>query len=119
MTTLPGGPETPALGPRGKVWRVNAHRSGAGRCRRVPRGHQFGAGQARRDLRGGAVRWADLGDQERSGAALPQPPRGGRGGDLQVRGARAATLGNEDPPAPGTIVKISNGKAYKQASIRP
>ncbi len=26
--------------------------------------------------------------------------------------------GNEAPPAPGTIVKISKGKAYKQASIR-
>ena len=26
----------------------------------------------------------------------------------------AATLGDEDPPAPGTIVKITGGKAYSR-----
>ena len=30
----------------------------------------------------------------------------------------AATLGNEDPPVPGTIVRISGGRTHREGTLR-
>lgn len=43
-----------------------------------------------------------------------QDPRGWYAGAVG-----AATLGNEDPPAPGTIVKITNGHPYRVGQAKP
>ncbi|HEY5784509.1 MAG TPA: ScyD/ScyE family protein [Microlunatus sp.] len=119
VTTLPGGPETPALGARGKVWRVNPH---TGRARVVAGGF-LGATNLALGKRG-EIYVAELFGGRisviRNGRARPYLNLPGVVAvETSKSGALwAATLGNEDPPAPGTIVKISNGKAYKQASIR-
>lgn len=120
VTTLPGGPEGPQLGARGKLWRVNPH---TGRARVVATGF-LGATNLAIGKHGeiyvseffaGKISVVKCG-VKRDFLTLP--------GVVAVETSKsgqlwAATLGNEDPPAPGTIVKIMHGKAYKQASVKP
>ena len=119
VTTLPGGPESPALGARGKVYRVNPY---TGRAKEVT-GGLLGATNLALG-KDGEIYVAELFAGQvavvKHGRARPYVSLPGvvavetsRSGELW-----AATLGNEDPPAPGTIVKISTGTSYKQASIR-
>jgi hypothetical protein len=119
VTTLPGGPESPALGARGKLWKVNPYSGkawviasgflGATNLAIGKNGEIYVA-----ELFGGNISVVKHGKKSNY---LPLPGvvavETSKGGELW-----AATLGNEEPPAPGTIVKISKGKAYKQASIR-
>jgi hypothetical protein len=115
VTTLPGGPESPVLGARGSVYRVNPW---SGRVTKVAGGF-LGATNLALGKRGeiyvaelfaGQITRYSHG-RSSSFAALP--------GVVAVETARdgsvwAATLGNEDPPAPGTVVKFVKGKAVRQ-----
>ncbi len=111
VTTLPGGPEGPVLGARGAVWKVNPS---TGSVHKVAGGFlgatnlalgshgtiyvaELFGGRISTVKRGAAVPYLDL-----PGVVAVET---GRDGTLW-----AATLGNEDPPAPGTIVQIKNGK---------
>lgn len=112
VTTLPGGPESAALGARGALWRVNPV---TGRAKLVTGGllgatnlaigkrgtiyvAEFFAGRIAK-VSGGKVKgYLDL-----PGVVAVET---GRRGALW-----AATMGNEDPPAPGTIVRFVGGKA--------
>ncbi len=111
VTTLPGGPEGPVLGARGAVWKVNP-RTGA--ATKVAGGFLGATNLALgshgtiyvAELFGGRI------STVRHGMAVPYldlpgvvAVETGKNGTLW-----AATLGNEDPPAPGTIVQIRNGK---------
>ncbi|MDN5770565.1 MAG: ScyD/ScyE family protein [Microlunatus sp.] len=120
VTTLPGGPEGPELGARGKVWRVNPFN---GRARAVASGFLGATNLALG--KHGEIYVAELFAGRIStvycGRAKPYLTLPGvvavetsSSGELW-----AATLGNEDPPAPGTIVKITKGKPHQQAKIRP
>lgn len=116
VTTLPGGPETPALGARGKLWRVNPHNGKA----KVVAGGFVGATNLAIGKRGefyvaelfaGRISVVKHG---RTSTYLNLPGvvavETGPDGTLW-----AGTMANEDPPAPGTIVKIVKGKAKKQS----
>ena len=119
ITTLPGGPEDAALGARGRVWRVDPN---TGRTRLVAGGFLGATNLAVgrhgeiyvAELFGGRISVVRHG-QVRPYLTLPGvvAVETGRHGALW-----AATLGNEDPPAPGTIVKITGGRAHWQASIQ-
>lgn len=119
VTTLPGGDEGPELGARGKVWRVNPH---TGRAGVVATGFlgatNLALGKHGRiyvaELFGGQISVVRHG-KPKPYLALPGVVAVETSASGQLW---AATLGNEDPPAPGTIVKISKGKAHHQATIR-
>jgi hypothetical protein len=107
VTTLPGGPEDPSLGARGKVYRVNPHNGhiklvasgflGATNLAIGKHGKIFVA-----ELFGGQISVVKHGKAHKY-LSLP----GVVAVEIDSRGALwAATLGNEDPPAPGTLVKI-------------
>jgi hypothetical protein len=123
VTTLPGGPEGPALGARGKLWKVNPYSgkawviasgfAGATNLAIGKHGEFYVA-----ELFGGQISKVDRNRRVSSYLALP--------GVVAVETTRsgqlwAGTLGSEDPstPAPGTIVQIVNGHAKKVATIKP
>ncbi|MBM6402559.1 ScyD/ScyE family protein [Phycicoccus sonneratiae] len=119
VTTLPGGPESPVLGARGSVYKVNPH---TGAVRRVATGF-LGATNLALGKHGEiyvAELFAGQVSTVRHGKPVPYVSLPGVVavesdwyGDLW-----AATLGNEDPPAPGTIVRITHGKVHHEATIR-
>ncbi|HMM96227.1 ScyD/ScyE family protein [Phycicoccus sp.] len=113
VTTLPGGPESPVLGARGALWRVDPR---TGHVRRIAGGFLGATNLALgshgeiyvAELFGGRI------SVVRHGKVSPYldlpgvvAVETGGHGDLW-----AGTLGNEDPPAPGTIVQITGGKAH-------
>ncbi|QLQ11345.1 MAG: ScyD/ScyE family protein [Nocardioidaceae bacterium] len=110
VTTLPGGPESEVLGARGKVWRVNPH---TGKAKEIAGGFLGATNLAIgnrgeiyvAELFGGRISVIKHGKISEY-LSLPGvvAVESGRHGGLW-----AATMGNEDPPAPGTIVKISSG----------
>jgi len=112
VTTLPGGPEDPSLGARGKVYRVNPHNGhiklvatgflGATNLALSKHGKIFVA-----ELFGGQISVVKLGKAHKY-VSLP--------GVVAVETDRsgalwAATLGSEKPPPPGTLVKIVKVRA--------
>jgi hypothetical protein len=112
VTTLPGGPEDPSLGARGKVYRVNPHNghiklvasgfAGATNLAIGKHGKIFVA-----ELFGGQISVIKHGKAHKY-LSLP----GVVAVEIDRSGALwAATLGNEDPPAPGTLVKIVKVRA--------
>ena len=112
VTTLPGGPEDPSLGARGKVYRVNPHNghiklvatgfAGATNLATGKHGKIFVA-----ELFGGQISVVKHGKAHKY-LSLP----GVVAVEIDRSGALwAATLGNEDPPAPGTLVKIVKVRA--------
>lgn len=119
VTTLPGGPESPVLGARGALWRLDSH----GRHLTKVAGGFLGATNLALGEHGtvyvaelfagristvshGKVRpWVDL-----PGVVAVET---GEHGEVW-----AATLANRDPAAPGTIVRISNGRMHHEGSIR-
>ena len=116
VTTLPGGPETPALGARGKLWRVNPR---TGRATVVASGF-VGATNLAIGKRG------EFYVAEFFGGKITVLNHGKRSTLVQLPGVVAvetgpdgsvwaATMANEDPAAPGTIVTIVKGKAHKQS----
>ncbi len=113
VTTLPGGPEDDSLGARGGLYRVNPWN---GHAKRIASGFLGATNLALGDrgeiyvaelfggrisvVRGGAVKtYVEL-----PGAVAVES---GRDGSLW-----GATLGNEDPPAPGTVVKLRDGRHH-------
>lgn len=119
VTTLPGGPEGPELGARGKLWKVNPYTGKA----RVIAGGFLGATNLALGKHG------EIYVAELFGGEISVVKHGKRSDFLTLQGVVAvetsksgelwaATLGNEDPPAPGTIVKIVKGHAYKQATVK-
>jgi hypothetical protein len=112
VTTLPGGPEDPSVGARGKVYRVNPHN---GHIKLVATGFlgatnlaigkhgkifvsEFFGGQISVVKHGKAHKYLSL-----PGVVSVEIDRNGA--------LWAATLGNEDPPAPGTLVKVVKVRA--------
>ncbi len=117
VTTLPGGPESAALGARGTLWKVNP---ATGRARVVASGFLGATNLALG--KHGEVYVSEFFAGEisvvRNGRVRPYLTLPGvvavetsASGELW-----AGTIGG--PSGPGTIVKISNGKAYRQASLR-
>ncbi len=116
VTTLPGGPESPALGARGKLWRVNPSNGKA----KVIAGGFLGATNLAigshgefyvAELFAGKITRVSLG---RRSTVVTLP--GVVAVELGPKGSLwAGTLGSEEPPAPGTIVKIVRGKAQQQS----
>lgn len=114
VTTLPGGPEGPVLGARGAVWKVNPW---TGSARKIAGGFLGATNLALgshgeiyvAELFGGQISVVKRGTSKPY-LALPGvvAVEAGKDGTLW-----AATLGNEDPPAPGTIVQIKNGKVRR------
>jgi hypothetical protein len=112
VTTLPGGPEDPSLGARGKVYRVNPRNghiklvatgfAGATNLSIGKHGKIFVA-----ELFGGQISVVKHGKAQKylslPGVVAVETDRSGA--------LWAATLGNEDPPAPGTLVKIVKVRA--------
>ncbi len=116
VTTLPGGPESPALGARGKLWRVNPW---TGKAKVVASGFLGATNLA-------IGKHGEFYVAELFAGQITQLKHGKRSTLVQLPGVVAVetgpdgsiwagTLGNEDPPAPGTIVKIVKGKASKQS----
>lgn len=109
VTTLPGGPEDPTLGPRGKLWKVDPS---TGRFRVVAGGFLGATNLA-------IGRHGDVYVAELFGGGISVVRHGATCGFIRLPGVVAvesgpggalwaATLGNEDPPAPGTIVKLTH-----------
>ncbi len=122
VTTLPGGPETIALGARGKLWRVHPR---TGRVRLVAKGFagatnlaigqkgeiyvaEYFAGKIS-VVRNGRVRpFLDL----HNVVALEAGKRG------ELWAGTTINLDPTLPPVPGTIVKIAKGKWSKAGLLR-
>jgi hypothetical protein len=120
VTTLPGGPESPVLGARGKVWKVNPY---TGKAWVIARGFLGATNLA-------IGKYGEIYVSELFGGEISVVRHGKRSSYVSLPGVVAvetsrsgelwaATLGNEDPPAPGTIVKIVKRHAYKQATVKP
>ncbi|MFT3833754.1 MAG: ScyD/ScyE family protein [Micropruina sp.] len=113
VTTLPGGPESPALGARGKLWKVNPWN---GKATEIAGGFLGATNLAIgkkgtfyvAELFAGTITKVGLGTRS-TVASLPGVVAVETGPDGSLW---AATMANEDPKAPGTIVKIVHGKAY-------
>jgi hypothetical protein len=112
VTTLPGGPEDPSLGARGKVYRVNPRN---GHIKLVASGFlgatNLALGKHHKifvaELFGGQISVVKHGKAHKY-VSLP----GVVAVEIDRSGALwAATLANEDPPAPGTLVKIVKVRA--------
>jgi hypothetical protein len=112
VTTLPGGPEDPSLGACGKVYRVNPHN---GHIRLVASGFLGATNLALgkhgkifvAELFGGQISVIKHGKAHKY-LSLP----GVVAVEIDREGSLwAATLGNENPPAPGTLVKIVKVRA--------
>jgi hypothetical protein len=118
VTTLPGGPESPVLGARGALWRVDPH---TGHARIVARGF-LGATNLAIGSRGEiyvAEFYAGEISKVQNGRVSPYLSLPGvvavetdRSGTLW-----AATLGSDDPPAPGTVVQIKQGHAHRWGTV--
>lgn len=116
VTTLPGGPETPVLGARGKLWRVNPY---TGKAKVIASGFLGATNLAIgkhgefyvAELFGGKITKLSHGKRS-TFVNLPGVVAVETGPDGSVW---AGTMANEEPPAPGTIVKIVKGKAKKQS----
>lgn len=116
VTTLPGGPESAALGARGALWRVGAW---TGKLTRLAGGFLGATNLAIgkhgeiyvAELFGGQISVVSHGTK-RPFVSLP----GVVAVESGPSGLWAATLGNEDPPAPGTIVQITGGKCHHRAN---
>ncbi len=114
VTTLPGGDESPALGARGKVYRVHPRTGkatvvasgflGATNLAIGRRGEVYVA-----ELFGGKITKLSLGKRSTL-VSLPGVVAVETAPDGSVW---AATMGNPETRAPGTIVKIVKGKAKK------
>lgn len=119
VSTLPGGPESPVLGARGSVYKVDPS---TGAVRKVAGGF-LGATNLALGSHGEiyvAELFAGQVSVVRHGMAQPYVSLPGV---VAVETAAtgvvwAATLGNEDPPAPGTIVRISGGQTHREATLR-
>lgn len=114
VTTLPGGPESPVLGARGSVYKVNPW---TGKARKVA-GGLLGATNLAFGSHGAifvAELFAGQVSVVKNGRVTPYVSLPGVVAvETDSSGALwAATLGNEDPPAPGTIVRISKGKVHR------
>jgi len=120
VTTLPGGPEGPVLGARGKVWKVNPY---SGNAWVIASGFLGSTNLALG--KHGEIYVAEL-----FGGNISVVKHGKKSNYLTLPGVVAvetsksgelwaATLGDEASHAPGTIVKITHGKAYKQATVKP
>jgi hypothetical protein len=111
VTTLPGGPEDPSLGARGKVYRVNPR---TGDVKEIASGL---LGATNLALKGGKIYVAELFGGQISVIKHGKPSKymelpGVVAVETDPHGTLwAATLGNEDPPAPGTLVKIVRVRA--------
>lgn len=117
VTTLPGGPESPALGGRGKVWKVNPRNGkaveiaggfvGATNLALGKHGEIYVA-----ELFGAKISVIKHG-RTSTYVNLPNVVAVETGPDGTVW---AGTMASQDPqaPAPGTIVKIVKGKVYPQ-----
>ena len=112
VTTLPGGPEDASLGARGKVYRVNPHN---GHIKLIASGFlgatNLAIGKHHKifvsEFFGGQISVIKHGKAHKY-LSLP----GVVAVEIDHSGALwAATLGNEDPPAPGTLVKIVKVRA--------
>ena len=114
VTTLPGGPESPVLGARGKVYRVNLR---TGKAKTVAKGFlgatNLALGKGGKiyvaELFGGKISVAHRG-KVRPYVTLP--------GVVAVETSKsgklwAATMGDPENKVPGTIVKIVKGKVRK------
>jgi hypothetical protein len=119
VTTLPGGPESPVLGARGKVWRVNPY---TGAAKVIATGFLGATNLA--IGKHGQIYVVELFAGQISVVRNGHPqPYLARPGVVAVETSRsgalwAATLGNEDPPARGSIVKIENGHAYPRGTVK-
>ena len=113
VTTLPGGPESPVLGARGALWKVDP-RSGA--ATKIAGGF-LGATNLALGSHGEiyvAELFAGQVSVVKHGSVSPYVMLPGvvaveTGSDGSLW---AGTLGNEDPPAPGTVVQITNGHVH-------
>jgi len=116
VTTLAGGPESPALGARSKLYRVNPW---TGHARVVADGFLGATNLA-------IGRHGEFYVAELFKGVITKVKHGRKSTFVELPGVVAVesgpdgslwagTLGNQDPPAPGTIVKIVSGKAYKQS----
>ena len=118
VTTLPGGPESPVLGARGALWKVNPW---TGTIHKVADGF-LGATNLAIGTHGEiyvAELFAGQISVVRHGKVTPYLSLPGV---VAVETSRtgalwAGTLGNEDPPAPGTIVQVTGGKAHWKGSV--
>lgn len=114
VTTLPGGPESPVLGARGKVWRVNPR---TGKAKVVAKGllgaTNLALGKHGKiyvaELFGGKISVARHGKVKRyvklPGVVAVETSKSGK--------LWAATMGDPEHQAPGSIVKIVNKKVRK------
>lgn len=117
VTTLPGGPESPALGARGKVYRVNPW---TGRAKVVASGFLGATNLALghngsmyvAELFGGVITKVNNGRRS-TFATLPGVVAVETGPDGSVW---AGTLGSE--AGPGTIVKFENGRSHREGTVR-
>ncbi|MFT4165993.1 MAG: ScyD/ScyE family protein [Microlunatus sp.] len=114
VTTLPGGADSPVLGARGKVWRVNLRTGKAkviasgflgatnlalGKSGKIYVAELFG-GKISVVRRGKAKTYVEL-----PGVVAVETTKSGK--------LWAATMGDQEKKAPGTIVKIVKGKVRK------
>ena len=117
VTTLPGGPESPALGARGKVYRVNPW---TGRAKVVAAGFLGATNLALghngsmyvAELFGGVITKVKHGRRS-TFADLPGVVAVESGPDGSLW---AGTLGSE--AGPGTIVKFENGRFHREGTVR-
>lgn len=117
VTTLPGGPETPALGARGKVYRVHPR---TGKATVVASGFLGATNLAIgkhgaiyvAEFFGGKITKLSLGKRSTL-VSLPGvlAVEIGRGGSVW-----AGTMGDPESHVPGTIVKIVKGKAAMRST---
>ena len=121
VTTLPGGPETPAAGARGKLFRVNPK---TGAVRELASGFAGATNLAiGRDGRIYVAEYfAGRISVVRHGKAKPYLSLANvvaieASGNTLWAGT-TINLDPSQPPVPGTIVKIVNGKASKQGVVR-
>ena len=114
VTTLPGGPESPVLGARGKVWRVNLR---TGKAKVVASGFLGATNLALG--KGGKIYVAELFGGQISvvhrGKAKPYVKLPGVVAVETTKSGRlwAGTMGDPENKVPGTIVKIVKGKVRK------
>lgn len=122
VTTLPGGPESPVLGARGALWKVNPW---TGKARQIASGF-LGATNLAIGQRGEiyvAEYFASAISVVRHGKKSHYldltnvvAVESGRGGSLWA--GTTISLDPSAPQVPGTIVEIVNGKWHKKASFR-
>jgi len=123
VTTLPGGPETAALGARGKLWRVNPKTGsvkliasgflGATNLALGSKGEIYVA-----EYFGGRISVVRKGGKVKPYLALHNVVALESGSRGVLWAGTTINLDPSLPPVPGTIVKITNGKPAKKAAFR-